>query len=100
MVQRMVSDYEVIDHGPEWEDYFQGCGVSFSEFTDVATGIGDSRFEAYEDAVEQLATGGWDTDSLPSGKEAITRDVGPDAKLTRQQRASDGCHWYVSVRVR
>lgn len=48
-----IKAYELIDHGMENSQYFQGCGTSCTKFTDVWTGIGDSSKEAYEDAVGQ-----------------------------------------------
>ena len=55
-----ILDFEIIDHGVEHEQYFQGCGVAFTKFDDCATGIGDSLYEALEDAAEQLATQGYE----------------------------------------
>ena len=51
-----ITDYEIIDHGIEWSDYFQGCGCSLTDYDSVATGIGDTPLVAIEDALEQLAT--------------------------------------------
>lgn len=50
-----VIEYEIINHGMEHSQYFQGCGTSFTRFTHVWTGIGDSSKEAYNDALEQMA---------------------------------------------
>jgi hypothetical protein len=59
---KRIEAYEIINHGVEHSDYFQGCGVACTEFTDVATGIGNSEREALDDAIEQLAQGDWDVD--------------------------------------
>lgn len=56
-------DFEIMDHGCDGAQYFPGCGVAFSRFTDVVTGIGGSAREAGNDALDQLA---W-SDSVPSG---------------------------------
>ena len=48
--------YEIINHGPEHSQYFQGCGVSFTKFDTVTTGIGTNAKEAYENAIDQLYT--------------------------------------------
>ncbi len=48
-----LSSYEIVRHGIEYPDYFQGCGVSFTDFDEVQTGIGDTEREAFEDALEQ-----------------------------------------------
>lgn len=74
-----IKAYEIINHGVEYSDYFQGCGVSGTEYTYVATGIGDSEDEALADALEQLAQNDWDTESnaelLADEQKASLRDL-------------------------
>ena len=60
---KAINEYEIINHGIEHSDYFQGCGVSCTEFTAVATGIGNSEKEALDDAMAQLAQMDWETSS-------------------------------------
>jgi len=57
---KTIQEYEIIKHGIEHSDYFQGCSISFTGFTDVGTGIGNSEFEALDDALNQLAQNDWD----------------------------------------
>ena len=57
---KTINEYEIINHGICHSDYFQGCGTAFTEFIDVATGIGNSEQEALDDALEILAQGDWD----------------------------------------
>ena len=52
---KKIKDFEIVDHGVEHPDYFQGCGVTYTKFDDCATGIGRSLHEALGDALEQLA---------------------------------------------
>ncbi len=52
-----LTDYEIIRHGVEHSDYFQGCGVSFTRFDHVCTGIGDTEAEAFNDALDSVAQG-------------------------------------------
>lgn len=47
--------YEVISHGIDHSQYFQGCGVSYTPFDHVVTGAGSSAWDALDDAREQLA---------------------------------------------
>jgi hypothetical protein len=54
-VQRLVVKYEIVDHGLDTSDYFQGCGVALTKYDECATGVGDSKREAARDAMEQLA---------------------------------------------
>jgi len=60
---KRITEYEIINHGVQHSDYFQGCGTCHTEFTDVATGIGVSEREALDDALEMLAQANWDTES-------------------------------------
>ena len=87
---KKIIEYQIIDHGVEHEQYFQGYGISFTRFEDIATGIGDSPKNALEDALDQLATGGWDTD--------VINDEFSDIPTIEENQ--DEMHHYVSVRVR
>jgi hypothetical protein len=87
---KRIADYQIIDHGAERSDYFQGCGTSFTEYTDGATGIGDSETEAINDALEQLALDEWDVSTIT--------ETG-DSEITVPDDANDTYH-YVSIRVR
>ena len=49
-----LIDYEIVNHGMEHSQYFEGCGTSFTKFTHVWTGVGDSSKEAYNDALSQM----------------------------------------------
>lgn len=88
-----INDYQIIDHGVNGSQYFQGCGVSGTEYTMVTTGIGDSAHEALEDALEQLAMGEWNVDSIEnylSKGISIPEDAEEESEL----------HHFVSIRVR
>lgn len=98
---KQITEHEVIVHGVEHEQYFQGCGVSFTSYTDVATGIGADARQAFDDALESLAQGDWDVEAIATE----TDDNGdnergrlPDVKLPND--AHDEMWVYVSVRVR
>ena len=60
---KTVTEYEIINHGIDHSDYFQGCGVSCTRYTDVATGIGCSEKDALDDALDQLAQAAWDVEN-------------------------------------
>jgi hypothetical protein len=47
-------EFEIVDHGADHAQYFQGAGVMFSRFTDIATGVGDTPREALENARQQV----------------------------------------------
>lgn len=59
-----IRQFQVIHHGIECSQYFQGCGVSHTKFEEVATGVGDTPLEAIDDALESLAQNGWDVSSI------------------------------------
>lgn len=50
-----LNDFEIIRHGIEYSDYFTGCGYCFSNFDRIATGIGETEWEALQDAIETMA---------------------------------------------
>ena len=103
----LVNEYEIVDHGIEHEQYFQGCGVSFTEFTDIATGCGNDYAEALDDALEMLASNDWD---VTEPGERIKQDncgavLSTDSVSTRSANASehedwDSHHYYLSIRVK
>lgn len=90
--------YEIVDHGIHNEQYWQGCGVSGTRFTDVFTGIGAEAAEAYQDALDQVACNGWDADKLPEDPELSNAKLpeGPDGDYLEGYED----HWYyISIRV-
>ena len=49
-----MNNYEILNHGVEHSDYFQGCGCAFTRYMSCVTGCGMNAKEAYEDAIEQI----------------------------------------------
>lgn len=70
---RIVDDYELIDHGIDHSQYFPGCGLYGTDYTDIATGVGSDPAEALDDCLEQLASGcgNWECGDL---KKRIRKD--------------------------
>ena len=93
-------DYEIINHGIEHSQYFQGCGVAFTDFDLVATGIGDNAKEAYEDAVEQLYTMDIDPDSLDKLLPTRPKGIRKSDKMKAVDYRSDEIHWFLSIRIK
>lgn len=98
---KRIEAYEIINHGVEWSDYFQGCGVCGTEFTDVATGIGESEEDAAKDALELLSQNDWDTDS----NSELTAEVATASKKSaidvRKNTVFAEHPWiHISIRVR
>lgn len=48
----VVRRFEFLDHGLEHPDFFQGCGVAFTNFDLCFTGTGASPYEAAHEALE------------------------------------------------
>ena len=89
---KKINDFEVIDHGCMYSDYFQGCGVCGTEFTDVATGIGSDLNEAINDALEQLVE--WETEGMET---RIVEKYGEIPEVEEPENFD--CHYFVSIRV-
>jgi hypothetical protein len=91
---RPVREYDIIVHGVQHVQYFQGCGVSGTKFLDCYTGVGLDAYEAYENALES-AVMDWDTEGAENwlgapkpGEHQVPED------------AHEEINCYVSVRLR
>ena len=102
-------EYEIISHGFENSQYFQGCGVAFTQYVECHTGIGNTEHEAIEDALDLAAQCDWDTTNIPNnGDDEYTiehclRDVlGDDGYKSEYDDGDAECDvwYYASVRVR
>lgn len=96
-MKKPIADFEIVDHGIEHEQYWQGCGVAFTKFDHVSTGAGWNPAEAIEDALEGLACCGWDCDGMD---ERILAYLGVEylpTEPTTEDR--EDCYYYVSIRV-
>ena len=91
----MKPQYEIINHGYDHSQYFQGCGVAFTSFEHVVTGCGLNAKEAYEDAVEQIAMAGHEI-NLPTRPHGINAKDKVPAKLTKEE--VNEAWFYVSIR--
>lgn len=89
-----IKAFEIINHGVDHPQYFQGCGVSLTEFDHVATGVGESAREAYDDAVEILAQDGYDVDKMPKRPSGISKET------LDHTDEDDESQFYVSIRVK
>lgn len=59
-----IKNYEIIDHGADHMQYFPGVCAAFTPYDDCVTGWGVTPQEALEDALEQLACLGVDTEGI------------------------------------
>jgi hypothetical protein len=107
----LVSDYELIDHGIDAAQYFQGCGTAFSKFDHCFTGCGQTSGEALDDALEQLAMESFDADQIESMINAdyptLRRDIDAHSECNWSENEEpteehEGCelYYYISIRVK
>lgn len=101
-----MKSYRIVNHGIEHSQYFQGHGVSFTRYTDCATGIGNTAGDALDDALEQLCMSGTIT-----SEEGDAIGASEDAAIlyANQHTAHADCdpenheecelYWHVSVDV-
>ncbi len=96
---RTIDRFQVLFHGVENSQYFQGCGVSCMEYDDVATGIGNNPAEAIDDALESLAQQGYETEGM---EKRICRDIGKRKLPLRPavKASEEDCYYYASIRVK
>lgn len=95
-----ITEYDIITHGVAWPDYFPGCGLAWTHYDDVATGIGNSEREAAEDALEQLAQASWATDSNPGLAAEVNALSEVDEIIDEDNDGEDQPYVYVSIRVK
>ena len=91
-----ITDFEIILHGVEHEQYFQGCGTSFTRWDECSTGCGDSEAAALEDALEQMASIGHEIPQQTLDK--YFAEFGKSSEVA--QAMADGNYYYVSVRYK
>jgi hypothetical protein len=98
---KKISEFEIRDHGIDHSQYFQGCGVSHTRFNHVVTGCGSNAKEAFEDALEQMAPDGVETDSIEKdcdGKFSLS--TVEHFLQSRGEEMTEECelYYYVSIR--
>ena len=110
---KTLTQFEILDHGVDHAQYFQGCGVSYTKFDECVTGCGQDAKEAIEDALESMAQNDVNTDEIEKSDEykAIDRAdkkvPGYEPLLTVEkfvknqgEEMADDCelYYYVSIR--
>lgn len=85
-----ITEYEWEDIGIVHPDYFQGRGVSCTEWDKVYLGIGYDTRSALRDAIENVATSGCNVKiiKLPRFKNIIVR------------KGQDGCYYHVALYIK
>ena len=98
---KQIGQFEVIDHGIEHSQCWHGCGVAFTGFANVASGVGDNPAEAIDDCLDQIAQCGFDTEGMES---RILRQEGwetlPETPTVAGEcgAETDDLYYHVSIR--
>ena len=100
--------FEIVNHGIENDQYFQGCGTAFTDWTYCWTGIGQNLTEAVDDACDNIASGGSQltaSDYKAILEQAKQDDNGlsvcgqcEDRTCDNGECEVDGLYYYASVR--
>ncbi len=101
MTRKPIAEFELVDHGIENSQYFQGCGLSHTEFEGIATGIGNDPAEAIDDALESLAQSDWETEGMEA--RILAQDFPRKRKLPTKPKVparAEECYYHVSIRVK
>lgn len=94
-----IGDFEIVNHGIENEQYFQGCGVAYTQFNKIVTGIGDSLYEAIDDCLDQIAMSD-DIDNIDEIEKEIKNEhdnIGFEMPYIVDD-STDGIYYYTSIR--
>lgn len=95
-----ITDFEIVDHGIDHNQYFQGCGTSLTPYADVVTGAGSNPAEAYDDAADQLASNLFGAAGMDDFERRALAQVGlkrwPKRPCVRA--SDDDCYYYISIR--
>jgi len=96
---KKAKRFEVTDLGIEHEQFFQGFGVSNTEYDSCAVGIGNSEAGALDDCLEQIAMLG-DVDAGDLEARILAREGNPSIDLmsgvcTHEWRQYIGIRWTI-----
>lgn len=97
---KSIGNFELIDHGIEHEEFFQGCGIAHTEFAHSVTGIGDNPAEAIDDCLEQIAVlEEWRLDNM---EDRIMAQKGwkkmPTSPSVTEEGYSTETYYYITMR--
>lgn len=89
---RAIRDpqYEFIDHGVDYVQYFIPVGTSFSDWTIAYVGVGSCAYEAAEDAIESAAVDTMCVDSIEN----------PYQPQQEPTDMPEDCWYYITLRLR
>ena len=101
-ITKRIGKFQLIDHGIDHSQYFQGCGIAFTGFANVVTGIGDNPAEAIDDCLEQIAMNSFDTEGMET--RIMTQEGLKTLPISPSVSGEFGCdetgeaHYFISIR--
>ena len=110
-LSKKIEEHEINERGIQSSSYYQGAGTSFTQWEDVAVGIGANKHDALEDALEQLASQGYDTEGIvneytDSAENIVCANCGlyneeqdGDTGIPCQPYETDNCEQYFFIEV-
>ncbi|MCX6217661.1 hypothetical protein [Spirosoma sp.] len=88
---KAITGYKAVDCGKDLPDYFKGLSAIDSGFDEVVVGVGDSAYEAYHDALDNMSLSA-DTAYMPQRHTGFTM-----GKKLSQGEISVGWRYYVGI---
>ena len=99
---KTIGDFELIDHGIESSQYFQGCGVAWTSFERIVTGIGDNPAAAIFDCLNQIWQRDFDTEGMEArimAQEGLKKlPTSPNTDKYIEENEESEMWYYVSLR--
>ena len=98
---KIISDYEIIDHGIENSQYFQGCGTAFSKYENVVTGCGSNPSEAIADALDQISAMDFNVCATLESEVDVGEYLGttsPNTNPSHEENEDSKMYYYLSIR--
>lgn len=89
-----VKDFEVVDIGIQYPDYFIGFGCANTSFYNSAYGVGNSAKEAVEDCLEIMYNCNVDVEEFSPRLYEVTKDL-PAYEVADDD---DGAYYCVGIR--
>lgn len=96
----LVNQFKIQSHGIEHSQYFQGAGISRTDWRDCATGVGISRSEALDEALESLYQNDWQFEGRVCKQLEEEIDELAAHESSDEDGIEDDLRWYVTVYVR
>lgn len=92
--------FQIIDHGPDHSDYFQGCGVSFTEYTHCFTGTSSDPYSAFGDAMEGMCQALNLTQEQVSEIEREGNNIFGNRRVAEYDLQCEEIYHYVSIQIK